>query len=222
MSRDTVVLIPTLGRPHHVEPLLESLYSSTDEARALFICNSSDAEAIAEISRVGADYIKVNTAPMIVGDYAKKINAGYRRSSEPYMFLGATDLVFHRNWLEIAKEYLSDTIHVVGTNDRGNIDVMAGKHSTHSLVTREYADEYGVIDNPRQVLCEEYWHEFVDNEFCETARYRGAFAMAINCFVEHLHPAYGKGVWDRAYRLSPRRTTYGLDVYNRRKHLWGK
>jgi glycosyltransferase involved in cell wall biosynthesis len=217
---DVVVLIPTLGRPHHIKPLLESLYDSTDRARPLFICNKTDTYTIDAIEKNDEEIVYMRTAPGIKGDYARKINTGYKHSTEPLMFLGATDLIFHKGWLEKAEAHLGNGIHVVGTNDLGNVDVIAGRHSTHSLVTREYVDKYGTIDEGGKVLCEEYWHEWVDNEFCETARYRNAFAMAMDSIVEHVHPAFGKNIWDENYRAWRKRTIEGGKIYEKRQHLW--
>ena len=190
---DVVVIIPTLGRPHHIKPLLSSLYHSTDRARPLFICNRYDSRVISVIRREGGDILFVDTEPGAPGDYAIKINAGYRNSNEPLIFLGATDLKFHVNWLENAEQYITDQIQVVGTNDLGNPDVLRGNHSTHSLLTRKYADDFGTIDESNKILCEEYVHEYVDNEFCETAKHRNAWAMAMDSIVEHMHPAFRKG-----------------------------
>lgn len=217
---DIVILIPVLGRPHHIKPLLEALYFSTDRARPLFICNEVDYEVVSEIKKHDEQILFVRTRPGIKGDYARKINAGYRETTEPLIFLGATDLKFHVNWLETAEAYLNDDIHVIGTNDWGNSDVMSGNHSTHSLLTREYADKYGTIDEPNKILCERYWHEYVDNEFCDTARYRNTFAMALDCIVEHVHPGFGKNSWDESYRAWKTRCKEGETIYNMRKHLW--
>jgi glycosyltransferase involved in cell wall biosynthesis len=216
---DVVVLIPTLGRPHHIKPLLESLYESTDRARPLFICNRQDRYVIDAIEKHDEEIVYMNTKPGVRGDYARKINTGYRHSTEPLIFLGATDLLFRRGWLENAEKHLDDKIQVVGTNDLGNVDVIAGNHSTHSLLTRKYAD-YGTIDETRTILCEEYWHEWVDNEFCDTARYRNAFAMALDSIVEHVHPFFGKNQWDENYRNWRKRTIEGERIYNLRKPLW--
>jgi hypothetical protein len=46
---------------------------------------------------------------------------------------------------------------------------MAGRHSTHSLVTRDYVERFGTIDEAGVVLHEGYPHEFVDDEFVQTA-----------------------------------------------------
>lgn len=218
---EVVVIVPTLGRPHHIKPFLESLYATTDKATPIFICSENDLDTMDEIHRNDERVIRLSRMRNNRrGDYARKINIGYNNSSEPLIFLGATDLKFHENWLENAIAYLNNNIHVVGTNDLGNRDVLAGRHSTHSLVTREYVDKYGTIDEPGKILNESYIHEYVDNEFVETARHRKAFAMAMDSIVEHMHPAFNKAPWDGSYRDWKDRTRFGKAIYEHRKHLW--
>jgi hypothetical protein len=97
---------------------------------------------------------------------------------------------------------------------------MAGNHSTHSLVTREYVDRFGTIDRPGIALHEGYLHEFVDDEFVQTAMHRNAFAFAFDAHVEHLHPAWGKAPSDRSYEQAPFRMRMGRKLYRQRQHLW--
>lgn len=216
--KDVVVLVPTLGRPQHIAPLLESLYSTTDRASVLFLTTPGDTEVIAAIKDAGEQHI--NVAQKRLGDYARKINEGYANSKEPHLFLAATDLKFHDNWLENAMAKIGGTTHVVGTNDLGNPRVIRGEHSTHSLVTRYYCDNYGTVDKTRTVLHEGYAHEYVDDEFIETAKCRGVFTMAMDSVVEHTHPAWGKAKWDQSYKDVDKRLKLGYRHFHRRKHLW--
>lgn len=214
---DVAVIVPMLGRPHRVAPLLESLRATAD-ARVVFVCSPNDTDVHAAIDAAGAERIEV--AGPRPGDYARKINAGYRHTTEPLLFTAADDLLFHPGWLEAAVAQLGPGIGVVGTNDLGSLRVIRGEHSTHSLVTRAYADEFGIIDAPGQVLCEEYHHEFVDDELVETAKFRNAWAFAFDSHVEHLHPAWGKAPTDPMYNQQRLRMRDGRRVYRRRRHLW--
>lgn len=216
--KDVAVLIPTLGRPQHIEPLLNSLYGTTDRAVALFLTTESDKEARAEIDRLGERRIDVIQARR--GDYARKINTGYRETKEPFLFLAATDLKFHEDWLENAMKHMSDDIHVVGTNDLGNPRVIRGEHSTHTLVSRYYCTYSGTIDEKHKVLHENYPHEYVDDEFIETAKCRNTFEMAIDSIVEHDHPAWGKAKWDKSYKEVDKRLRPGYRIFHKRRHLW--
>jgi hypothetical protein len=134
--------------------------------------------------------------------------------------MGACDLRFHAGWIEAAVAELGPGIGVVGTNDLGSKRVIAGNHSTHSLVTRDYVDRFGTIDRPGIALHEGYLHEFVDDEFVQTAMHRNAFAFAFDAHVEHLHPAWGKAPSDRSYEQAPFRMRMGRKLYRQRQHLW--
>lgn len=218
MSRDLVIIVPMLGRAHRVKPLLESVTATVPDARVLFCTSSGDTDVHRAIAQAGRERIEV---PYIQrGDYARKINAGYRVTTEPHLFCAADDLCFHAGWYEAALTRLGDGIGVVGTNDLGSPRVMAGDHATHSLVTRDYADRYGTIDSPGQIMHEGYWHEWVDDEMVETAKHRKAFAFAPDAHVEHLHPNWGKAPSDGLYQLQRIRMHDGARLHRQRRLLW--
>lgn len=209
-----VVLVPVLRRPHRVPPFLASLHANTpDPVRALFICDPDDLEEQKAVRRCGGEMI------VVAGNYARKINEGVRRTTEPLLFLGADDLAFHPRWLEHAKRRIKGSVHVVGTNDLCNRRVMRGEHSTHSLVTRAYT-HHGTIDDPSRLLHEGYPHEYVDDEFVGTARRRNAFASAADSIVEHLHPQVGKAPMDDLYAAQVQRMRRGKRLYMERRPLW--
>jgi hypothetical protein len=179
----------------------------------LFLADPDDDAEHRAIEVMGAEM------QLVDGNYAKKINRGVEMTREPLIFQGADDLRFHPGWFEAATAALGEGIGVVGTNDLLSKRVMAGKHSTHSLITRDYARR-GTIDDPDKVMHEGYPHEFVDDEFIETAIRRGAFAHAADAIVEHLHPAAGKAPMDSLYIAAGRRLILGRLRYRWRRRLW--
>jgi hypothetical protein len=209
-----------LGRPHRVAPLLESIADvTTVPYRVLFVCTPGDTAVIEAIDAEHGEHITVERQP--TGDYARKINAGYRYTNEPLLFLGADDLRFHPHWFERAVAHLDDpAIGVVGTNDLTNRRTYQGTHSTHSLVTRRYADRFGTIDEPGKVLYEGYVHEYVDDELVGTAQARGAYAHAIDSVVEHLHPMGGKAPTDDLYDAQAERMRLSRRVFQKRRAMW--
>ena len=217
---DLAILVPMLGRPHHIAPLLTSITESTRGARVVFLATPGDGEVIAELYRLGkqVEFLIVERQPR--GDYGRKVNAGYRHTTEPLLFTGASDLRFHPGWFEAACACLRPGIGVVGTNDLGNPRVLAGEHATHFLVTREYADRWGTIDGPGRVMAEAYPHEYVDTEMIGTAKARGAYAMCLDSHVEHLHPHWGKAPTDDIYDGQPARMMTGRRIYERRARKW--
>lgn len=214
---DLVVIVPMLGRAHRVAPLLESIHA-TCSARVLFACTEGDEAVIAAIDAAGEE--RITLPPRARGDYATKINTGYRRSTEPLIFLGADDLRFHPGWFEAATARLHGRVGVVGTNDLGSPRVLRGEHATHCLVTRDYADRYGTVDGPGQILFEGYWHEFCDDELVGTAKRRRAWAFAGDSHVEHLHPHWGKAPTDDLYEAQRRRMDDSRALYHRRRRRW--
>lgn len=214
------ILVPVLRRPHNVAPLVASIEGATPEAHhTLFICSEGDTDELDAVTDVGAEHLTIPAYGL--GDYAKKINAGFTATTEPYVFLGADDLRFHDGWFAAAHaEMANRKIGVVGTQDLGNPRVKQGLHSTHSLVRRSYIERYGTIDEPGKVLHEGYPHEFVDDELVGTAQARGAWAFAHDSVVEHLHPHWGKAPTDDLYGQARSRYMIGRKLYKRRRHLW--
>lgn len=209
-----VVLLPVLGRPHRVSPVLKSIRNATrPPRRALFLCDPGDVPTQDAIARAGGEMLSPG------GSYAHKINVGVRATTEPLIFLGADDLHFHPGWLDTATLRMVGGVGVVGTNDLGNQRVVAGEHATHSLIARWYA-ELGTIDEPEQLLHEGYHHNFVDDELIGTAKARGAWAFAHDSIVEHLHPLWGKADDDEVYRQGRERFRSDQRRHHRRRALW--
>lgn len=213
-----LIIIPVLARPHRVAPLLADIRAATPEPhRVLFVADVDDEPELAALEAAGAEYIAVDQPR----NYAAKINAAYRASTESVLLMAADDIHFHPGWLPAALAQLSDEIQVVGTNDLGNARVMKGEHSTHTLFTRHYIEtESGVLDTPGTVLFEGYPHDYCDDEFIGTARARGRFAAALNSHVEHLHYAWGKGETDEVYEKARKNVSVGRKLHIARRNMW--
>ena len=214
-----VILVPMLGRPHTVAPLLASIRDATPDAQVLFALTPDDDAVIqAVVEAVGndvgpSDFYGVDREPR--GDYARKINVGIRHTTEDHIFTGACDLKFRPGWYEAAVARLTEGIGVVGTND-----LSPRAAATHFLVTRSYVEQFGTIDEPGKFFHEGYPHEWVDDEAIGTAQYRKAYAYADDSIVEHMHPAWGKADWDDTYRRMGQRMRDGQTLFNRRRSLW--
>lgn len=191
------ILIPMLGRAQRVRPLVESIRTTTPTARVLFLTTPTDSEVRTTIDALGCERVDVDYAP---GDYSRKIHVGYQHTTERLLFTGAVDLLFHPGWFDACVRRLNPGIGVVGTNDLTNKRTIRGRHSTHSLVTRDYAD-LGTIDGQPGPLFQGYHHSFCDDELVATARKRGAWIHATDAKVEHLHPMARKVPDDEIYEL---------------------
>jgi glycosyltransferase involved in cell wall biosynthesis len=200
---ELAILVPVLGRPHRVRPLLNSIAEATAaDHRVLFLTDPKDALEH-ELWAVG-------------GNYASKINAGVRVTDEPFVFLAADDLNFHPGWFENAKALLDGPVGVVGVNDL--ID-RNRDHATHFLMARWYA-QLPTIDQEPGPVQEAYTHWFCDDELIATARNRGAYAYAEDSHVEHLHPMVGKADDDDTYRQGRQGWRLDRRLFNERQALW--
>lgn len=207
-----------LGRPWHINPLLRSIRQTVPDSRVLFVVTPDDTNVIKKLDTLKEEYISIDYDE--IGDYARKINAGFNYTDEPLIFTGASDLKFHPRWFERALIYIEGGKHVIGTNDLGLDRSINGTHSTHTLVTREYIDKYGLIDEPGKVLCEDYVHEFCDDELVQTAIFRNKWAWSGTSYVEHMHPIWGKGVWDASYTKDKERMFKSRAIFDLRRQMW--
>lgn len=219
MSADLAILVPVLGRPHRVKPLLDSIEATTPGARVLFLADPDDEAEIEAIEREsirGDLCVKMDTQG---GNYATKINRGVGLTSESYLFTGADDLHFTPGWFEVARRLATDAIGCIGTQDLCNRRVIRGEHATHFLLTRAYAEQPCIDGSPGPIF-QGYEHEFVDDELIGTARHRSAYAFAADAVVEHLHPQAGKAPSDALYAAQGERMERSRPLFEERSRLW--
>jgi len=199
----TAVIVPVMRRPGNAEPFMASLRASTGLAKAYAMCDADDDATIEAWGSVGAEvWVDCHRADG-PGRFADKVNVGFGRSTEPWLFLVGDDVRFHPGWLDHAQHVARTwNASVVGTNDLGSQRVTDGEHATHLLIRRSYVEEVGASwDGPGVVCHEGYRHWYVDDEIVAAAKQRGVWQMALGSVVEHLHPMFGKGDDDDVYRL---------------------
>lgn len=217
------ILIPVLGRPQNVAPLVENIRSVTTwPHRIIFICSEGDDAQISECSISTADIVIVTKFPAGPGDYAKKINHGFLATDSEWVFMGADDLRFEPRWDRIALKEAGTSFHVVGTNDMANAQVRQGRFGTHCLIRRRYITEQGgtVDGGPGSVLHEGYDHNFVDRELCHVAQSRNSFVFARHSHVKHHHPLWNTASWDGTYTKALSHFREDLKLFISRAHLW--
>jgi len=208
------ILIPALGRPGDIPPLMESLADSPH--RVVFICSPLDMDQIQACRRTNKEVWIAEWEPG-KGDYARKINWAYERTDDEWVFQGATDLKFYPGWDRVALRVAERTgMRVIGTNDLHNPQVRRKMQSTHTLFARSYIEEYGGLDNTGKVISEAYDHQYIDLEACELARRRGEWVFARQSIVEHLHPHWGLAEDGETYAKAMRATAEDRRLYLRR------
>jgi hypothetical protein len=215
------ILVPVLGRPQRAQPLVDSIRASTTlPYTLLFLCSRTDdaLEAYAALSETHV--CPFDPGP---GDFARKMNLGFRLTGGDFCFLGATDLTFTAGWDVEALRVAEETgAGVIGTQDRANPVVKKGRHSTHPLVRRAYIERCGgTVDGSGQIYCELYDHQCVDNELIETAQHRGEWAFAPNSVVIHHHPFYDRQAkMDATYEKALAKGKEDIRLFQRRRRLW--
>lgn len=212
------IIIPVLGRPQQIQPVLDSIaFATTDiNHRVIFVCSPND-KTRKVCQKTDAETLVVDWKPGRA-DFARKINYAFGQTDEKWIFQGATDLNFHPRWANNALHVAHNTgVGVIGTNDLGNPIVKRGNHATHILFSRDYIDQYGgTYDGTGIVFSEAYSHQFVDTEFIQTAMQRGQFKPCLRSIVEHLHPHWGKGEMDDTYVKSEQDFREDSKIYGKR------
>ena len=219
------ILIPVLGRPQNAQPLVDSIRANTrTEHHILFLCSRGDDGQIDACRATGEQTTVVGWTPG-VGDYARKINHGAMITDawhRDWLFLGADDISFERNWDITALKIAGDYHHVIATNDLANANVRRGMFGTHCLVRRRYITETGgtVDGGPGSLLHEGYDHNFVDRELCHSAQHRQRFVFARHSRVPHRHPGWRTATNDDTYRKGAARFRQDHQLFLSRAHLW--
>ncbi len=216
-----VVVVPVYKRPHRVEPLVASFTESKPKkARIMFVASPEDREELAALEYAGVDHL-VTEQRRRPGDWASKINLGYRNTTEDWIVCCGDDVHFHPKWDThlLLKAELTGA-RVIGTSDMNPRADSAGIYSPHPAVARSYADELGTVDGPGAIMCEVYDHNYPDRELAATAIWRKEWAFCRRAVLEHLHPAFSSAPPDATYRLGMRQ--FGRDgrMFRQRSRLW--
>lgn len=220
-TQSLLIVVPVLGRPHRVQPLLHSALScSPPGTRVLFIPTPGDRGEIAALEAHGAEFL-VAPAHWRLGDFARKTNFAISETKEQYILSAADDLDFRPGWFEAAVRLFSvKGVGVVGTNDLGHERVTSGRHATHNLVSREYVETYGTIDEQGKLYHEGYTHSFCDDELVGTAKSRGAWVFAEGAVIRHMHPDFKTAPPDKIYQMGRRFFTKDRQLFRRRQRMW--
>lgn len=212
------VIVPVYKRPQRVQPLLESFHATNPDAHLLFVASPEDRAELAALQDVPHLVMPLRRRP---GDWAAKINLGYRSTTDEWILACGDDVHFHRRWdVALLRCATKTGARVIGTHDLNERAAATGIYSPHPAVHRSYADELGTVDGPGQIMFEGYDHNYPDRELAATAIFRGEWAFCRQAVLEHLHPALGSGKQDATYRLGMRQ--FGRDgrLFRQRSGLW--
>jgi hypothetical protein len=210
------ILVPVLGRPQNVTPLVASLTAAaTVDFSLVFLCSHGDVAQIGACKGSGGRVITIGGG---LSEYPRKMNLGVSKTDREFVFMGADDILFEKGWdreaLKVAK---ATGAGVIGTNDCANPSVMRGDFSTHPLVRRSYIEERGAsMDGPGFLCHEGYDHNQVDVEISKLAQVRRVWAFAPEARICHQHPDFSGKEKDATYMKGFRRFRKDRQLYLRR------
>lgn len=216
------IIVPTLGRPHAIRPLLQSIATTTPTAAAavVFVSDHNDEETHAELQSAWEQGWRFKNL-FEDGTYPHKVNAGVRESSEALVLPTADDVSFQPRWLEHALAALAPGVQVVGTNDLTPV-TEDGTHATMPIVRRSYVDDPGAaFGEPGVLFHEGYHHNFCETELCNLAQHRGVYSSCPESIIEHRHPAWGTREEDETDRRGNQANVAGDEtLYRQREAAW--
>lgn len=188
---NVAIIIPTLGRPHALAPLLQNLRQTTElRYRVCFVVDRDDREtweALDGLARA-RDFFAIECD----GTYPEKTNAGLRATDEPLVLPTADDVVFHSGWYETAVARFEDpAVQVVGTSDLTPA-TRGGRLATMPILRRSYIKDPGAAwGETGTVFNESLHHNFVDRVCWELALHRGVAVFEPGSIIEHRHHGWG-------------------------------
>jgi hypothetical protein len=218
-----VVLVPVYQRPHRVSAVIDSYAGSFPQnTTLLFIASPDDTEELEALKDSNALYLTMRERRGR-GDWARKINHGYKHTDHPWMLLGADDIHFKPGWDTCLRRAAGRSgKRVLGTADLNPHANPDGIYSPHPLVSRDYADQWGTVDTKRQVVSEAYDHNYPDRELAATAIARDEWLFVPDAVIEHLHPGWTDTPVDDTYRLGARNGDRDYRLHQKRSRLWIK
>ncbi len=171
------ILVPTLGRPAELRPLLQSVATTTPpgSAEVVFVLDHDDPETHAELHAAWEQGWRFSSV-FADGTFPEKTNAGVAATSQPFVLPGADDIAFHTGWLDHALAAFTDGVEVVGTNDLSP-STADGQHATMPIIRRSYIESPGAAyGETGTVFHAGFHHNFCERETCLLAQHRGVYA----------------------------------------------
>ena len=191
MSR-VAVIVPVLGRPSHIRPLLEAFARTTPSATLTFVASPGDEDEQAAIKACGARMVVCD------GGFAAKCNAAIPQTTEEFVLVIGDDVEPLDGWYEAALKHITDTIQVIGIPD-GIERPSRPEHACHFLMTRA-ASELPTFDGGPGPFHAGYVAWYPDDEYMASSQWRGNYTFAdVSATIRHLHPMVGLSQDDATY-----------------------
>lgn len=207
------VIIPTYKRSEKLPNLIKSFKKNSSQARLLFVINIQDEDTRNKLERLGAEFITCN------GEYVECINFAVKETDNPFIFCGADDILFTKNWdKKLLKVMEDEKIMVTGGLDDWIIS-KSGVHISHPLVRRSYLGQSYWNATTDDLYCPEYIHYQCDIELEQLAHTKGVLEVCTTCEIPHHHYVNGKSQDDHTYTRSRNNNIVkDTKTYEKRKH----
>lgn len=214
------IFLPTYKRPNILLKVARNIEHNTHNPHKLYFgIELDDAESM--------KVLKHNKLNFYVNEYdpsfSNTIQTLYEHTDEPIFMMANDDFYFTYNWDEAPMKVLTEhgNIMVLGVHDGNPSNT---KYSTISLVKRTYIEQQsGVIDMPRRVLYP-YNHNFVDDEFTETAQARRVWDKLEAPCIIHQHHSFTwvseRNELDETYKKNDALAGLDTQTYFSRRPLW--
>lgn len=215
MMIDIAVLIPTYGRSKKLNSVVKNFYKYSKISNLYFIIDPEDTESV--------EWLKTSNQKgfIVSGEYVEAINFGYKNTTEPYIFCGADDIEFTKDWdIKLVKNFEDEDINITGGIDDW-ICSRAGIHISHPLVRREYIKKIGgCLGQKDAIYYSGYKHYHCDIELEQVAWSRGCIKVDEKVTIKHNHFVNNKVENDATYQRSYQMLRADTELYNlRKKHF---
>lgn len=207
------IWLPTYGRPHKLAAVAKNIEETTKNPFTLYFGVEPNDEASLEAAKATGHEVVINKYEP---GYSNTIQTLYEASSSPFWFHANDDFEFLPNW-DVVPLAMFETPHIMV------VGVKEQEHTSYSAVCmarRSYIENMsGVLDIPNRVFYP-YHHNYVDTEFTETAKVRGAWAYCDAPCILHQHPGIIGGEKDATYQKNDATAALDEDTFLSRQHLW--
>ena len=205
------VVIPTRNRLDNIQSSWNQLCNDP-RLRIIYSCGDEDSYNLSISLEGKADKLVV----MDNSEYKTAVtgtNNGFKNSISDWVVVSQDDILYHKDWVDIAFSYISPEIKIVGFND-GDKPHENAEHSVTWLVNKEY---FG--DN---IFYPGYKKNFADNELNDKYHHLGLFKYAKEAITEHLHWSYNKTTKDPVYNIGEEFISEDHRIYHQRREEWLK
>lgn len=186
------MLVPTRGRPHNVQRLLDTWESTVDtrvNTDVLFLVDADD-PVIDEYRAIDARYVVFETwQPMVY-----KVDAAAVKLASSYYalgFMGDDHVPRTPGWNAMMTAQLrTQRAGIVYGDDR----LMGGRLPTHWLMTSN------IVTALKRMIPASVEHMYCDNSILDLGRGARCITYLSNVVIEHMHPLAGKASSDAGYK----------------------